>query len=414
MDAMGNMRILYVSDHYLPFLGGAERDTHLLAKAMASRGNAVRVATIMHPGLPTRSLEDGIDVVRMSGLSTMLPVRGSFSKRRYIPPMVDPAMANGLRREIDNFRPSLVHVWGWSAYTCVSALAGVSTPLVLSIRDSGYYCAVRTLLHNDQICNGPNPGKCLTCSRRSYGLPKAAVATAGVFVGRSGLLKRVSALHSVSHFVAQKTEEYLVRGVKTEAIRAVIPCFHADVLHTSGDLDARLPAEPYILFVGALQKHKGIEVLLAAYSALSARPPLVLIGTQWPDSPKAYPAGVTVIANLAHNSVMRAWRRALFGVAPSICAEAFGNVIHEAMSQGVPVISTSVGGPPDIIRNGEDGYLVPPGDVGRLRSAMASLLENPVLRERMGHSAQLRSLAFSETEVVPRYEALYAQCLSLL
>jgi hypothetical protein len=51
----------------------------------------------------------------------------------------------------------------------------------------------------------------------------------------------------------------------------------------------RLPAEPFGLFVGALQLRKGIAPLLSAYDRLNSPPPLVDVGTIWPDSPTVWP-----------------------------------------------------------------------------------------------------------------------------
>src|SRR5437764_15419646 len=72
-------------------------------------------------------------------------------------------------------------------------------------------------------------------------------------------------------------------------------------------LSERLPAEPYILFVGALAPHKGILPLLAAYRQLVSPPPLHLIGTRWPDTPNELPPGVTAFEGVPHPQVMVAW-----------------------------------------------------------------------------------------------------------
>jgi glycosyltransferase involved in cell wall biosynthesis len=183
------------------------------------------------------------------------------------------------------------------------------------------------------------------------------------------------------------------------------------VLTPSTLLD-RLPAEGYILFVGALAPHKGILVLLSAYRRLTNPPPLVLIGTRWPDTPRQLPPRVTLIESLPHGMVMAAWERCLFGVLPSICAEALGDVVIEAMSAGKAMIGSRAGGIVDLIDQGETGLLVPAGDAGALAEAMNQLIQEPALRERFGYQARLRARRFTPAAIVPQFVSLYQRAVS--
>jgi glycosyltransferase involved in cell wall biosynthesis len=84
--------------------------------------------------------------------------------------------------------------------------------------------------------------------------------------------------------------------------------------------------------------------------------------------------------------------------------------ILEAMSYGMPIVSTRVGGIPELVRHGLDGYLVEPGDVGGLASAMTEILSDPELRRRMGASARRRiETTYSRDVVLPKLEQLYAE-----
>jgi glycosyltransferase involved in cell wall biosynthesis len=69
--------------------------------------------------------------------------------------------------------------------------------------------------------------------------------------------------------------------------------------------------------------------------------------------------------------------------------------VIESLAAGRPVVATRVGGVPDVIVDGEDGFLVDPGDVDQLADALARLAEDPDLRQRMGEAGRAR--------VVPRY-----------
>ncbi|HTL98890.1 MAG TPA: N-acetyl-alpha-D-glucosaminyl L-malate synthase BshA [Holophagaceae bacterium] len=93
--------------------------------------------------------------------------------------------------------------------------------------------------------------------------------------------------------------------------------------------------------------------------------------------------------------------------------ESFGLAALEAMSYGVPVIAAAVGGVPEVIREGVDGFLRPMGDVDAMAEAALRVIREPGLRNRMGESARKHALGdFAEDPVVDQYEALYEKVLN--
>jgi glycosyltransferase involved in cell wall biosynthesis len=73
---------------------------------------------------------------------------------------------------------------------------------------------------------------------------------------------------------------------------------------------------------------------------------------------------------------------------PSVWEEAFGLAVVEAMAQGKPVVASRVGGIPELVRDGVDGLLVPPGRPEALARALAQLLADPLRARRMGRAAR--------------------------
>lgn len=407
------MRILMASDFYAPFMGGAERQVELLSKELVKRGHEVHVATVWHEGLEEEVDDEGVRLHRLKGLVTRVPWFSKDPQRRYHPPFPDPGLVRGLRRVIKRERPDLVHSAGWIAYSCAAALVGTSVPLLMSVRDYGYTCATRTLLHRDKvICSGPAPLKCLDCAALRYGRLKGAAAVAGVFAGRELLLRETTATHSITSYVQRVTRRDLLglklRGHGEDLVPDfVIPSFLETAADEGGVTPPELPSESFILFVGALQRHKGLNQLLASYSQLRDAPPLVMMGTRWPDTPTSFPPGVSVHHNVPHPDVMKAWARCLFAVVPSLWPEPLGVVSLEAMSQGKAVVGTAVGGITDIVVDGETGLLVQPGDVEAMRAAMQQMIDDPELRERLGAAGLERVRQFTAESVVPRFEEIY-------
>ena len=412
------MRLLIVSDHYPPFIGGAHRQTHLLARHMASRGHEVTVVTSWHGGLPMREQIEGVDVRRVRELRTVSSRLVRDAAQRQHPPYADPVTVRSLRRILRETRPQLVHVHGLLAFSVSAALVGKQIPLLLSARSYGTFCATRAMIHDGLPCTGPSPRKCLKCAGERDGPVKAALAVAGLAASRPLLVRKLTGLHSVSTYVHDMMVEHLLGGPDSPAARSIvdatIPSFLAsDDVPGSVPVEQfveQLPREPFILFVGAMSRLKGLGTLFDAYRRLVEPPPLVLIGTRRPDALEL-PPGTVVLTDVPNEAVMAAWDHAMFGVMPSLWPEPFGMVVAEGMSRGRPVIGTQTGGHVDML-DAESGILVPQGDVEALARAMQDLVDHPERREAMGRAARERAQMFTAKSVVPRFEQLYDDILA--
>jgi glycosyltransferase involved in cell wall biosynthesis len=410
------VRILLVSDHYPPFIGGAHRQTQLLAQNLTARGHAVEVATSWHGGMPPREQDgDGIVVHRVRQLRTVVRRLVRDTEQRQATPFPDPVTVRDLRRVIAAARPDVIHAYGWITFSLAVALIGKRIPLLVSARDYGYFCATRTFMHRDRPCTGPGPLKCLSCAGSWYGAPKGWVAAIGVAACRPLLVRKATGVHSVSSYMRGVTRAHTLRG-RNGVAEVTIPSFQS---RSSTDISANelapyldaLPREPFILFVGPLRRIKGLEVLFEAYRRLDSPPPLVLMGMAGHDPPRGIPDGAVVLTDVPHPAVLAAWDRALFGVMPSLWPEPYGAVVAEAMSRGRPVIGTLVGGHADMLDE-SCGLLVPQGDVAALADAMQTLIDDPARREAMGRAARARAQSFTAAAVVPRFERAYGDLLT--
>jgi len=92
--------------------------------------------------------------------------------------------------------------------------------------------------------------------------------------------------------------------------------------------------------------------------------------------------------------------------------ESFGLAALEAMACGVPVVASAVGGLPEVVVQGQGGFLFPLGDVEAMAQKVLELLQQPQELARQKVLARARAQAFAQDQVVSRYEALYQSLLS--
>jgi glycosyltransferase involved in cell wall biosynthesis len=173
-----------------------------------------------------------------------------------------------------------------------------------------------------------------------------------------------------------------------------------------------LPAtDGYLMFVGALGLHKGVDVLLEAHRRLRHRVPLVLLGTPRADTPPLDQPGVTAVRNVPHAQAMAALARCSVAVVPSTWPEPMAQVAAEAMLLGRPVVASNVGGLAGVVRDGVTGLLVPPRDPGALAMALDRLLGDPGLRATMGMAGRIRARQYEASAVTPRLLDVFAGAL---
>ena len=161
-------------------------------------------------------------------------------------------------------------------------------------------------------------------------------------------------------------------------------------------------ARPQILFVGGDFERKGGDLLLKVYRDYFAGKADLHLVTKQP--PAGLPDSVRVYTDMGSNDLRL---RALYAEADLFVlptrADVSSWVALEAMATGRPVISTRMGGIPDIVRHGETGFLLAPNDGIALTEAIEILLDDPGLRRRMGVAGRaVVEQDFSAAVCVPR------------
>ncbi|MDQ6916181.1 MAG: glycosyltransferase family 4 protein, partial [Actinomycetota bacterium] len=187
-----------------------------------------------------------------------------------------------------------------------------------------------------------------------------------------------------------------------------------------------LPEEAFVcLVVGRLNSWKGQDVLARAL----AEPPLrergaigLVAGDAWPGAERIAEALAALRSRLGLGDRLRllGFRSdldRLYGAADVVCVpstkpEPLGLVALEAAAARQCVVASRTGGLPEIVRDGETGVLVPPGDPAALARALADLAADPDRRARLGAAAAVDvSDRFSVARLLDRVQSLYDELL---
>lgn len=402
------LRILMITDFYAPFVGGAEIAVRNLAHSLAERGHTVSIATIRTDGLP-ESEEDG--AVRVHRIRCMTQRATSLYKqsRSWAPPIPDAEAMIGLRRLVARERPDIVHGHDWLARSFLPLKRFSGARVVMTLHYYTLSCAKKNLMYQGAPCSGPGLAKCLRCASGHYGMLRGPVTVLGNFPFAAAERSAVDLFLPVSNATA------VGNGLPGTALPyEVIP----NVVREPGSLSAAgrllvrdLPKDAFLLFVGD-RTDKGTDVLLEAYQGLLDAPPLVLITTGSGNRPSATPPNVHIVTKWPNEAVREAQRRCIALIAPSIWPEPFGLVVAEALAAGRPVIASRIGGLVDLVRDGVNGLLVPPGDPGALAAAIERIVRDGALRDELSGNARQSSAPFSAAAVIPRVERAYERALA--
>ena len=397
-----------LTDFFEPVIGGLELHVGLMSRELARRGHDVAVATLAVGGRPETEEKDGVRIHRVAGWSRALSPFYADADRPFHPTIADPGVVRALRRVLSIERPTIVQCHSWIMHSYLAIRRPPPAKTLVYLHDYGSICAKKTMVRGDQICEGPGLSKCVGCAAQHYGVVKGAALAAGLRASRHRY-GRVDRWVANSTAVADTTAQAL--GLPRSEVR-VVPSFVPDGVSEAAELAPRpgfLPDGDFILFVGALGAHKGLDVLLEARRQLDRDVPLVLIGTPQVDTPHEFPDGVAVFQNVPHRDVIAAWAHCLLGVVPSTWPEPFGQVAVEAMAAGKPVVASDVGGLRDIIVDEQTGLLVPRNDADSLRRAIARLLDDPRLRQRLGQAGRERAKRYTLSTVADAMEQIHAE-----
>jgi phosphatidylinositol alpha-mannosyltransferase/D-inositol-3-phosphate glycosyltransferase len=389
-------RIALLPSSYPPSLGGVEELTRHLALSLSAAGDEVEVWTGHRDDSAPETAEilDGIVVRR---LPMPLPATHWSAVRRSA--VTGTRSLLSLRSAVAAFRPDVLHVQcfgpnGVYAHA-LSRITGL--PLVVTLQGE-------TLMDDTDIFDA---SRVLRTSLR------AALRTAAAVTGCS------------TFTLADAEKRFGLAAGRGRVIPNGVDLFEAGARPggvgsngSSGPFAVEGgPDGPYVLALGRVVEKKGFDLLLAAYAALDETSRTVdlviggqgeaIVGLRQTASALGITDRVHFVGRLSRQQVAEAMAGATLFVMPSRL-EPFGIVILEAWRAGAPVVATNRGGPPEFVRDGNDGVLVDPFDTTAFAGVLESLLLDPDRRRRISDAGYLRVRSFGWVEIAERYREVYS------
>ncbi len=385
-----------VATFYPPYnFGGDGMGIQRLSRALVRRGHHVTVihdadAYHMLAAGPTAAppADDGVELVtlksRLGSLSCLLTHQTGR-------PLIHGAQ---IRRVLDEGRFDVINFHNVSLVGGPGVLSAGRAVKLYMAHEHWLVCPTHVLWrHGREVCTGRECLRCVLQHRR----PPQVWRQTGYLEQQ---LRHVDAFIAMSEFSRSKHREF---GFTREM--EVVPYFLPDADATPAVTGPSPHDRPYFLFVGRLEKIKGLDDVIPLFRSYPDADLLIAGNGEHDGTLKGLAAGVPQIKFLGWvppGQLARYYAHALALIAPSVCFETFGIVIIEAFRQGTPVLARRIGPFPEIMQAAGGGELFSTPD--ELAGAMRRLQDEPGRRDQLGRAGfEAFGRHWSERAVLPQY-----------
>ena len=394
---MSGLGFCFLTTFYPPYsFGGDAIAVQHLALGLLDAGHRVTVihdvdafATLSRAPLPERPIPPaGLEVVSLrNGLGKFsVLLTQQFGRPLVNGPRIARLLKNGGFDVINFHNVSLIGGPGLLKY-------GRALKIYMA-HEHWLVCPTHVLWrHARELCTKRECFRCQLAYRRP---PQIWRATG--FLERQ--LHHVDAFIAMSEFSRAKHREF---GFPREM--EVLPASIPDADPVSVTQDKRPSQRPYFLFVGRLERFKGLQDVIPVFADYDDADLVVAGDGEYGEELRAQAAGlhrVRFLGRVAPDDLIRYFRHAVALIVPSLCFETFGVILLEAFRQSTPVIARRLGPFPEIIETSGGGELFE--SIDELVASMRQLQRDDAYRNRLG---QLGYEAFQkywrQRVVVPRY-----------
>ncbi|MFT5522762.1 MAG: glycosyltransferase involved in cell wall biosynthesis [Pirellulaceae bacterium] len=362
------MKLLQVFNQYRTLFNGEATVVDRVTDLVEANGGECRVMS--------RS-SVGIDHSVLKKFSAFW--NGLYSRKSYVE----------MKNVIAEYQPDIVHAHNLYPLFSPSVLVAAreeNIPVVLTVHNHGLTCPRSDHLNKGKICEKCVGGKeynCVLQNCRENILESVAYAARATIARKFKLFTdNVTTVIALSTFARERFQNY---GFRDDQI-SVLPNLFASPVDDNLDLAVE---RSFVGFAGRLSPEKGTSCLARA-SHLIPEIPIRLAGDGVEKTKLESQVGsnVTFLGRCNQDEMNSFYRQARFIVVPSLCFEMCPLVIVEAMSHGIPVIASRIGGLSEIVRDGETGLLFEPDNEAELARRIRQLWNDGDLYKQLSVNAR--------------------------
>lgn len=377
------MKVLIANNYYY-LRGGCERVMFNDIQALTENGVQVVPFSAIDPlNVPSEHsghFVRGVDIRATNPLRRMEAAAEAIHCRR---------TAAAFAAVLDREKPDIVHchnVYGRLTTSILTVLKSRNIPSVLTVHDYKVVCPSYLMLRDGKPCSACVDGGYYRCA--TYKCHKQDLAASAVYAAEAYNARLRDSYGAISAFLCPS--RFIAGLLMKSGINSNRVVFHANCV----DPQAYSPTYEgsYVLYVGRLSHEKGLPTLVQAM--MNTGIPLKVAGTGPMEEGlralvAANPASrITFEGHCEGERLATLFRNAAFVSVPSEWYENAPMAVLESFAYGKPVVATRIGGIPELVLDGENGYLVPSGDRDQLRDAVCKLWADKRAQADMGRNAR--------------------------
>ena len=367
------MKICLISNLYPPnVLGGAEVSVKKVSEELVKKGHEVIVITTPFSENDVETI-NGVKIYQVKPLN-IYHIYDHLNQSMLIKPLwhiIDlwnPYDERIIKNILKTEKPDIVHIHNFKgvSLSSFSPAKSLGIPLVFTAHDYSLICMRANLLNSSgEICQNPS-ALCKIYNQVQKHLAK----------------NKVDLLISPSQFVINKLKSNgLFKDVKSKKIPLGIELDNKEKFEKNY-------STTNILYVGNLGEHKGVHVLLNAFKKINnINIRLDIVGKGLcSEKLKLMSQNDNRIKFhdfLEGKELLKMYLHSNLTVVPSIWYDNSPMVIYESFSYGTPVIGSKIGGIPELIEDGFNGYLFEAGNVNELQQLLETLIDSPETLEKL-------------------------------
>jgi glycosyltransferase involved in cell wall biosynthesis len=258
-------------------------------------------------------------------------------------------------------------------------------PVVMTVHNFRLACPNGLLMSHGEVCHRCLGGREYWCILRNCEKDIFKSAGYALRTAAARVLRRY--YDHVNHYLCLTNfqRDVLVKeGLPSDRVSVLANPVEIKVAEQSAEME-----RGSVLFVGRVSREKGIASLFDAAKVCSDIP--FVVAGNWqamPEASELAPGNVTLLGSVPSQELGALYEKARIFVLPSVWYEGFPTVLLEAMSHGLPVVCSRIGGLPEIIDDGMTGLLYEPGNVDELADRIRTLWQNPALCQKLGEAGR--------------------------